>query len=317
MKKYKKLTQEERQAKINNHFSSVADKIAKHMQTAIDTGASWVAPFEKAINHVSYTYSNKAPVHATGMNFWTLLCAVVDNGYSCNEFLTYAEAKKLKTPVRKGETGHAVVRYPHFKIEEKDKKGNTIEKMIPNFKFPIIYYVFNGDQCENYKQQITVKAPNKAQSIARADKFFANLNADIRHGDQGRAYYHTKHDYIHLPNKSLFHSTEGYYSTLAHEVGHWTGHKSRCDRNMEGGFFTNDYAFEELVAELTSAVVTSHLGVGTVLSSSCSQHGVYLASWIKELKNNPNAFQEATRLANKAYTYLLDCQSTQELKMVA
>lgn len=311
------MTKEQRQEKIDNHVATVANKIADHMQTSLDTGHSWIAPFAKAINHLCYTYSNKKPVDATGMNFWTLLCAIVDNGYSCNEFLTYAEAKKLKTPVKKGEKGHAVVRYPHFKIEEQDKKGNTVEKMIPNFKFPIIYYVFNGDQCEGYKTQITVKALNKAQSIARADEFFANLNADIRHSNQSRAYYDTKQDYIHLPNKSLFHTTEGYYSTLAHETGHWTGHKSRCDRNMKGGAFSSDYAFEELVAELTSAIVTSHLGVGTVLSSTCSQHGSYLASWIKRIRDNPNAFQDATRLANKAYTYLVDCQSTQELKMVA
>jgi antirestriction protein ArdC len=71
----------------------------------------------------------------------------------------------------------------------------------------------------------------RQERIAHAEKFFANIRADIRHrGTQ--AFYSQGADYIQLPPIEAFRDAESYYATLAHESAHWTKHPSRLDREL-------------------------------------------------------------------------------------
>ena len=97
-------------------------------------------------------------------------------------------------------------------------------------------------------------------------------------------------------------SREHHDSTLLHEITHWTGHKSRLDRNLKNGFGSKDYAFEELVAELGSAMAGSIMG----LPYEGLQHAEYIQNWIEVLKNDPTALYEASKLANKAVRYMVE-----------
>ena len=87
-----------------------------------------------------------------------------------------------------------------------------------------------------------------------------------------------------------------------HELVHWTGHKSRCDRKFGEVFGNEAYAFEELVAELGAAL----LGSACSLTMNIENHASYLASWKAGLKDDPTAIQRALSAASKAVKFLLE-----------
>ena len=95
---------------------------------------------------------------------------------------------------------------------------------------------------------------------------------------------------------------------------HWTGHKDRCNRELSTRFGSKDYAFEELVAELGSCFIATHLNI---TSSPREDHAQYLNSWIKCLEEN-DAIWKASSLANKAFEYCKNLQpQTNAIKEVA
>jgi antirestriction protein ArdC len=92
------------------------------------------------------------------------------------------------------------------------------------------------------------------------------------------------------------------YAVALHELTHWTGHKSRLDRDFSGRFGEEAYAFEELVAELGSAFMVAHLGLE---GARLENHASYVQSWVKVLKSDKNAVFTASRHANAAYQFLM------------
>jgi antirestriction protein ArdC len=83
---------------------------------------------------------------------------------------------------------------------------------------------------------------------------------------------------------------------LIHELTHWTGHSSRCDRDLSGRFGTQKYAYEELIAELGAAFTCNTLGI----SSAIENHASYLDNWLAVLKGDNKAFLRASSAATKA-----------------
>lgn len=125
----------------------------------------------------------------------------------------------------------------------------------------------------------------------------------ISHGGQ-KAYYLEKADAITLPAPQFFISTYDYYATLMHEAMHWTGHPSRENRTLTGKFGTDDYAFEELVAEIGAAIL---MGIvrGQPSQAVIGQHAAYIQSWMRILKKDNGAFLKAASLANAAAKRIL------------
>ena len=90
-----------------------------------------------------------------------------------------------------------------------------------------------------------------------------------------------------------------FYNVAFHELTHWTGHKSRLDRDLKNRFGSRDYAAEELIAELGAAFLCAEFGFdGDVRSAG------YIATWIELLKADKRAFFTACRQASKAADYL-------------
>ena len=106
-------------------------------------------------------------------------------------------------------------------------------------------------------------------------------------------------DKIHLPRKDAFSSADGYYATAFHELAHWTGAKSRLDRDFSSRFGDDQYAFEELVAEMSAAFLCQSHGIDAL-----TQHAAYVQSWVKVLKNDHKAIFKAAALAQKATDYI-------------
>jgi antirestriction protein ArdC len=78
-----------------------------------------------------------------------------------------------------------------------------------------------------------------------------------------------------MPSFENFKDADCFYATSFHELGHWTAHKSRLDRDLKTRFGSRDYAAEELVAELASAFLCAEFGINKEV-----RHASYLAHWI-------------------------------------
>ena len=123
----------------------------------------------------------------------------------------------------------------------------------------------------------------------RAQRFLDALPATV-HTRGDRAFYDRTADSITMPPVALF-STPAYFAaTLAHEAGHWTGHPDRLDRTFGKRFSDDAYAFEELCAEMTSALLGADLGLPT---SHMDDHAAYIGSWLKVLRKDSRAIMTA------------------------
>jgi len=125
-----------------------------------------------------------------------------------------------------------------------------------------------------------------------------STGADIREG-HGEAYYVPSHDFISMPAFAAFKGADHFYNVTFHELAHWTGHKSRLDRDLKNRFGGREYAAEELVAELGAAFLCAEFAFdGDVRNAG------YIATWIDLLKADKRAFFTACNKAWKAADYL-------------
>jgi antirestriction protein ArdC len=98
-----------------------------------------------------------------------------------------------------------------------------------------------------------------------------------------------------------------YYSTLAHEAIHSTGHPSRLDRLSKTAFFGSEaYSKEELIAELGASALVSHCGIET--ASSFRNNVAYIQNWLQALRNDKRLIVSASGKAEKAVDWILNSQ---------
>jgi antirestriction protein ArdC len=172
------------------------------------------------------------------------------------------------------------------------------------------YFVFNAAQVDGFDEsKITKPEPapedlTEDQRIASADAFFAATGSTVRHGGN-RAFYTPGGDFIQMPQFGKFVGAESYYSVLAHEHTHWTGAKSRLDRDLRGRFGAEAYAAEELIAELGAAYLCATLGLA---NEPREDHAAYIARWLKVLKGDKRAIFTAASKAQAAADYLQSLQ---------
>jgi antirestriction protein ArdC len=220
-------------------------------------------------------------------------------GYRTPRFLTFKQALDLGGNVRKGERGTKVYFVKQLQVRDKGTDDDTATRLVPMLRQ---YTVFNVDQCENLPARVValgkVKPRNGDERDATIDEFLAGTGATIREG-AGEAYYRSGDDAISLPRFEGFKKATHFYSTAFHELGHWTGHKSRLARDMRHRFGEKAYAAEELVAELCSAFLCAEFSIDGDL-----RHAGYIQNWIGLLKADSRAFFTACSKAQAAADYL-------------
>lgn len=283
-----------------NIYQEVTDTIVE----AIETGniQSWIRPWAQsgAIFPKNFVKGNQY----RGVNILLLWYMASLKGYEHHLWATFKQIKSKGGSVLKGEKSSEVI---FWNVKEKEV-GETIingdgkEEVVMKKKksFILRYYrVFNIAQTDlNIADFVEPVETDEFKIIENAEKYIANIPHDVRHG-QGRAFYNPARDFIGLPNKEDFTAPGHYYSTHAHELGHWSGSKSRLNRDLSGRFGDESYAMEELVAELSSAFVCAQLGIDGEL-----QHKDYVANWLKVLKDDNKAVFTAASKAQCVVDYL-------------
>lgn len=238
-----------------------------------------------------------------GMNvFWLWMVADMC-GYASPFWMTYNQAKELGAQVRKGAKSTIAIFYKSYTKEV--EAPDTGEKTDESRRVLKAYPVFNADQVEGLPERFhpaaTLEVVEPEGRQAELDSFFASIPAVLRHqGDE--AYYEPVADRVTMPPAHLFSGFDHYYATLAHELSHWTGHASRLDRNLKNRFGSAAYAAEELIAELSSAMLGAELGLPVTHLDS---HASYIEHWLKLLKQDDRAILTAAAKAEEASRLLL------------
>lgn len=274
--------------------------------TIIDQLEKGVIPWQKPFRDNSFTPFN-IPVNFTtgnryrGINIVLLWSSAIKNSYSTDEWASFKQWQSKNERIRKGEKGNLVVYYDTF---EKEVDGET--KKIPFLKSS---YVFNRCQLEGFEPP---KPPEHleifefGEKIDAIEDFVANTQAIVEFHDGGACYIPSQ-DKIMIPNLENFTSTatctatEGLYSTLMHELTHWSGAEHRLNRITGKRFGDQNYATEELVAEFGAAFLCAGFGLATVEKGD---HAGYIDNWLKILREDNRAIFRAASEASKAVDYL-------------
>ena len=241
------------------------------------------------------------------------------SGYDDPRWMTLKQANDNGYSILPGSKATPVVYYQFSEERNKlDKDGKPLldadgkpEKESVALDKPIIRFahVFNADQIDGIPpMQLTDKA-YEWEPIEKAENILAASGADIRHDQSSRAFYRYAEDAIHLPPKENFDAPDKYYSTALHELGHWTRHETRLNRE-NGPFGSEMYAREELRAEIASWMLGQDIGIG----HDPGQHAAYVQSWVKALEEDPYEIVRACRDAEKIKEYVLDLERKKELQ---
>jgi antirestriction protein ArdC len=207
---------------------------------------------------------------------------------------TFNSFRKNGMKIRKGSKGVTFIRPI---ILKKDKDGKDLdEPVVIGFKD---YTMFNGadvvDIDADKDESVEVSAEDKHRVI---EAFIKKTGIKVEESDLARCYYAQNSDHVHMTFKSNFDDLDSYYSVLLHEIGHATGHKSRLNRLEK----SDSYAFEELVAELTSMYLSVHFELA---HEPTKDNATYLNAWIKGLGDDETFIWKASSEAMKAVKYLM------------
>ncbi len=241
-----------------------------------------------------------------GSNTLILRGAQLVHGYEDSRWLTYKQAAAIGAQVRRGEKGQQIA-YWDFSKTGKAQEGEqpAVEGEEKGYRGPSVFVatVFNASQIDGMPEPPPPFVMPETVRNLRVRELLDRHQPKIHHDGGNRAFYSIAADSIHLPKHHTFSDDVSYQATLLHELSHWTGAKHRLDRDQTGRFGSQDYAKEELVAELSSLFISERLGIGLGKEHE-EQHAAYLQSWMKALADDPKTLFRAASQAEKVMTFL-------------
>ena len=244
--------------------------------------------------------------------------ALVVTGRGDPRWMTYRQAQAQGWQVRAGEKGtqiqHWIWEEARLRIgkdgqPELDKEGKSVKDMVRLSRPKVIAAaVFNAAQIDG----IPDLEPSRDvgwDPVEKAERLLDASEAKIQHSPGGGAFYRPSTDTIHLPARDRFENASTYYTTALHELGHWTGHADRLNRDLAHPFGSEGYAREELRAEIASLILGSEVGLGY----DPGQHAGYVDSWVKILRETPQEILYAAAAAEKISEYILGLEHKREI----
>lgn len=286
-------------AKSDVH-QEITNKIVTAIETAGEFHLPWIRSSGSLLRPVNIT--SKKPYN--GVNIVSLWISALAGNYASNIWGTYRQWQERGCQVRKGEKSSLIVFYKTIEVEAsgEDSDGQPGERM-----FARASHVFNVMQVDGFEipQESVPDAP-AFDPIAEAERFVASTGARIEESGDSACFVPSL-DLIRMPERRRFVGTstsspaESWYSTLCHELVHWSGAKPRLDRDMTGRFGSESYAMEELVAELGAAFLCSDLSIS---QTPRDDHACYIANWLSVLKSDKKAVFTAASKASEAANWL-------------
>lgn len=220
--------------------------------------------------------------------------------YDDNLFLTWKQVKTVGGSVLKGEKGHLI--FFNKMIEKEDEAG----KMKKHF-FLRYYKVFNITQCKDLPKAFLPEEGVVFENLAHYEEIGDDMpNRPLVKVGGDQAFYHPVEDYINMPPIKKFKRAEAYYGVLFHELVHSTGHQSRLNRKgvtEKIVFGSEQYSFEELVAEIGACFLKSYCGLPI---DQLENEVAYIQNWLEVLRNDKKFIVKASSSAQKAVEYIMN-----------
>lgn len=276
-------------------YQSVTDAIIE----ALENGCP---PWQKSWSGSSAGFlpmNLKTGARYNGINILIFWMKAELRGYASPYWLTFKQARELGGCVRKGEKGTTGL---FFRTIE---KTDTVTGEVETIPMPRRFTAFNIDQVEGIERPDHNPEINPdVSSDDVAEAFVAATGANIERAD-GTPCFIPSRDIVRCPPRMNFRSNGDYYATMFHELTHWSGGKSRLNRELGKRFGDSAYAAEELVAELGAAFLCADLGI----DGQVQEHASYIDHWIEMLSDDPSALTKAASLASAAHNYLKELTS--------
>ena len=283
-------------------YQTVTDRIVAELETGT---VPWVRPWDPS-KTCAVAGSIDLPVNPTtgnaysGINILLLWLAAAENGWPTQRWMTYRQAQAVGAQVRRGEASTQIVKAGTF-TPKGEREAARNEDRDPNaVPFLKSHRVFNVAQIEGLPDDLdaSLLLADLSEVDERVRTILDGLGVRLVVGT-ARACYIPATDVIQLPSPEAFHDPVDWNRTALHEGGHATGAKHRLDRDLSGWFGGEDYAKEELVAELTAAFSCTRLGIRPTV-----RHADYIGAWLAKLRDDKRCIVQAASAASKATDYL-------------
>lgn len=321
--------------RVENARAAALAPIVAAIETGLADPRGWSMPWHNARPDHLAPYCPTTDRYYTGGNHIALALASIMTGAAphwgtfqqwrelskhstdCNRTATAAGTRAEKRPdcgpachivsVRRGETAAASIIRPAMG-KRRDADGNVILRPDGTEDQRVIgwtaYPVFHAGQIDGYEMPATEprERPADAADIDAAYMWAASIGARVTESPTAGASYSRTLDRVTMPDRDRFTTGHGAWSTMTHELTHWTGHETRLDRVFGERFGDDAYAAEELVAELGAAFTLAALGRS---AEPREDHAQYLASWLRVLKADSAHLWTVASKAEAAAAYLI------------
>lgn len=281
---------------------SLHDTVTNRIVHELEQGCfPWVQPWaSSAMTPLGLPINASTGRPYSGVNILLLWFAAIEQGRPSQLWLTFKQALALGGNVRKGEKGTMVVYADTFVPKAEQEKAASSGEDARRVGFLKRFTVFHPDQCDGLPSNPNAKPlPGRSEIIPHVEQIIAATGADIRIGGE-MAFYAPGRDFIQVPPQEAYFEPINWYLTKLHELGHWTGHSARLNRDFSGGRGSDAYAREELVAELCAAFLCAELGIAPTV-----RHADYLGAWLGILRSDSRAIFQTASLASKAANFVM------------
>jgi len=255
-----------------------------------------------------------------GFNVMTLFLDTVVKKFTSAKYATFNSISKAGGKLKKGAKGCVIEFFTYtYKHKETGKYYSLEQVKLMNEaerknigKIPCIknYVVFNSELIENLSEiNLDIvdeeASENEISEQVNCEIFISYIitkgNLKLKFGLEEVAYYSPSFDYVQLPERKYFFTASKYYSTLFHEIIHWTGHPRRLDRELKGHSDIESYSFEELIAEMGAMLISLQFGISEEFVNSLC----YLKGWTtKNIENRETNLRNAFTQSKKAKKFL-------------
>lgn len=294
--------------------ASVYDKHASELASIFIRGlqggtAPWVKPWTDSADAPGSPHNPSTGKPYRGGNALALMCAEADLQLAGkmtepdSRWLTFKQALSVGAQVRKSEKGVQCLKW----LEVDEKRGAKEQQPVADGQedargkrmVAVPFWVFHASQMDGLPPVARAETLPELEMLQVVDDLVKASGAVVQHGGN-RAFYSPALDVIQMPALNQFRGMPEAAATLLHELGHWTGHESRLNRPFSFDRKGEEYAREELRAEMASLSMCQRLGV----PHDPGQHVAYVGSWIKLLSESPRELLRAAADVEKILTHL-------------
>ncbi len=309
----KKVSENPRPKNKDEHREALANMFADLLEEKQLKWKSGLKNFRALGHHNGVTKSNY-----NGLNVFNLWITSIVKEYDDTRWVTMNQIidkqgkyhPNEKWHLKKGTKACYVEYWYPFDLENKKalswddyKKELASGRKQEDFTLRTKYTgVFNASCVEGMPQleKIDVSSQNVNELISKLSE---NMNVPIIFDSTRTPCYVPSKDKIYVPHKESYESEYEFNATALHELAHATGHSSRLDRNIENSFSTKDYAYEELVAEMSACFMGINIEQEQT-EEHIENHKAYVGSWIKKIKDEPDVLVKAIKDAQECAKYM-------------